>query len=159
MSKFNQIKYVNEYNISHYDRINLLTPRGLKSKIKAHAAARGESVNAFISRAAAAQIERDRAEDERRAAEPATPPTATASEPETAEAEQRTGQRTEDAAQAPAEDNDPTEISTTGSTAEPEQDSRTTTAPKSTRRGRPPKQSDPDPAQLTLDDTADSGRG
>lgn len=50
----------NQYIADTYDRINLLVPRGQKEVIKAHAEARGESVNAFINRAVTETIERDK---------------------------------------------------------------------------------------------------
>lgn len=43
-----------------YDRINLTVPKGQKEVIKAHAEARGESVNAFINRAVTETMERDK---------------------------------------------------------------------------------------------------
>ena len=45
-----------------YDRINLTVSKGQKDIIKAHAEAKGESVNGFISRAIDNQIERDKSE-------------------------------------------------------------------------------------------------
>ena len=57
-----QQKAVNKYMSENYDRVNLTLPKGQKEAIKAHAAARGESVNGFINRAIAGQIERDNAE-------------------------------------------------------------------------------------------------
>lgn len=50
---------VNRYIDKAYDRINLTVPKGDKDKIKAHADSLGESVNAFINRSIAAQMERD----------------------------------------------------------------------------------------------------
>ncbi len=53
-------KRANEkYNAKSYDRINIAVPKGEKSKIKAHAEQRGESVNGFIKRAIDETIERD----------------------------------------------------------------------------------------------------
>ena len=52
-------KWQNDYIARTYDRINLTVPKGDKDKIKAHAESKGESVNAFINRAIAAQMERD----------------------------------------------------------------------------------------------------
>jgi uncharacterized protein (DUF1778 family) len=52
----------NRYNDKTYDRINLVVPKGNKELIKAHAEAHGESTNAFINRAIAEAIERDRAD-------------------------------------------------------------------------------------------------
>ena len=51
----------NRYNDKTYDRINLVVPKGNKELIKAHAEAHGESTNAFINRAIAEAMERDRA--------------------------------------------------------------------------------------------------
>ena len=45
----------------NYDRINLTVPKGQKDVIKAHAEARGESVNGFIGRAIDNQMEADNA--------------------------------------------------------------------------------------------------
>lgn len=49
----------NRYNEKTYDRINLTVPKGDKERIEAHAAGRGESVNAFIRRAITETVERD----------------------------------------------------------------------------------------------------
>lgn len=54
-----QQKAVNKYMSENYDRVNLTLPKGQKETIKAHAAARGESVNGFIGRAIAEAMERD----------------------------------------------------------------------------------------------------
>lgn len=53
---------VNKYVKANYDRINVTIPKGRKDEIKAHAAARGESVNAFITRAIDQTMERDNEE-------------------------------------------------------------------------------------------------
>ena len=50
---------VNKYMKENYDRINLTLPKGEKEAIKAHAEARGESVNGFIGRAISEQMQRD----------------------------------------------------------------------------------------------------
>lgn len=50
---------VNRYIDKAYDRINLTVPKGDKERIEAHAARRGESVNAFIRRAITETMERD----------------------------------------------------------------------------------------------------
>ena len=47
------------YNAKAYDEIKLRVEKGQKEAIKAHAEARGESVNGFINRAIAETIERD----------------------------------------------------------------------------------------------------
>ena len=44
-----------------YDRINLTVPKGQKEIIKTHAESRGESVNAFLNRAAQETMQRDNA--------------------------------------------------------------------------------------------------
>ena len=49
----------NRYIAKAYDRINLTVKKGKKNAISAHAAVRGESVNAFINRAIDEAIERD----------------------------------------------------------------------------------------------------
>ena len=54
-----QQKAVNKYMSANYDRVNLTMPKGQKDTIKAHAEARGESVNAFINRAIDETMERD----------------------------------------------------------------------------------------------------
>ena len=51
----------NKWIAKTYDRINLLVKKGDKEAIQAHAAAMGESTNAFINRAMANQIAQDRA--------------------------------------------------------------------------------------------------
>lgn len=52
---------VNKYVKSNYDRINVTMPKGQKGTIRTHAAAHGESVNAFINRAITEAMERDNA--------------------------------------------------------------------------------------------------
>ena len=54
-----QQKAVNKYMSQNYDRINLTVPKGQKEIIKTHAESRGESVNAFLNRAAQETMERD----------------------------------------------------------------------------------------------------
>ena len=54
-----QQKAVNKYMAANYDRVNLTMPKGRKDIIQAHAAAQGESVNAFINRAIDSQMARD----------------------------------------------------------------------------------------------------
>ncbi|WP_366558968.1 hypothetical protein [Flavonifractor sp. An306] len=56
-----QQRAVNKYMANNYDRINLTVPKGQKDIIKTHAEAHGESVNAFIGRAIAETMERDKA--------------------------------------------------------------------------------------------------
>lgn len=54
-------EYRNAWIADKLDRINLTVPKGRKDEIKAHAAAQGESVNAFINRAIDNQMEEDNA--------------------------------------------------------------------------------------------------
>lgn len=55
----NKNEYKNAWIAEKLDRINLTMPKGRKEELKAHAAAQGESVNAFINRAITEAIERD----------------------------------------------------------------------------------------------------
>ncbi len=47
----------NRYNAQAYDRIGLMVPKGQKEIIRAHAEAKGESLNGFIQRAIAIVME------------------------------------------------------------------------------------------------------
>ena len=42
--------YKNQYNSSHYDRIQLVVPKGEKDRLKRLAASRGVSLNEYICR-------------------------------------------------------------------------------------------------------------
>lgn len=55
-----QQRAVSRYIKANYDRLELTVPKGQKDIIKTHAEARGESVNAFIGRAIAEAMERDK---------------------------------------------------------------------------------------------------
>ena len=55
-----QQKAVHKYVRDKYDRQGLTMPKGKKEIIKAHAEARGESVNGFINRAIDEQMQRDK---------------------------------------------------------------------------------------------------
>lgn len=50
----------NKWISKAYDRINLTVPKGSKDEIQSHAAARGESANAFINRAILETMQRDK---------------------------------------------------------------------------------------------------
>ena len=56
-----QQRAVHKYVKANYDRLDLTMPKSRKEELKAHAAAQGESVNAFINRAITEAIERDNA--------------------------------------------------------------------------------------------------
>lgn len=58
-----QQKAVNKYVRDNYDRVNVNMPKGQKETVKAHAEARGESVNAFINRAVLETMDRDNAQE------------------------------------------------------------------------------------------------
>lgn len=45
-----QQKAVHRYVKANYDRLELTVPKGEKERIKAHAAAQGETVNAYVWR-------------------------------------------------------------------------------------------------------------
>lgn len=53
-----QQKAVHKYVKANYDRMELTVPKGQKEAIKAHAEARGESVNGFVNRAISEAMER-----------------------------------------------------------------------------------------------------
>ena len=57
--KSDAIKYNNQFIRETYDRINLTVPKGRKDVIQSHAAAQGQSVNAYISQAVDERMERD----------------------------------------------------------------------------------------------------
>ncbi len=54
-----QQKAVSKYMKENYDVYQIRMPKGKKDTIKAHAEARGESVNAFINRAIDEAMERE----------------------------------------------------------------------------------------------------
>lgn len=58
-ARANKNKYDNQYRREHFDNIYFSAEKGMKEKIKAYAAARGESVNAFINRAITEALQRD----------------------------------------------------------------------------------------------------
>ena len=57
--KSDAIKYNNQFIRETYDRINLTVPKGRKDVIQSHAAAQGQSVNAYINQAVDERMERD----------------------------------------------------------------------------------------------------
>ena len=54
-----QTRAKNKYNAKTYDSLRIVVKKGRKGIIKAHAEARGESINGFVSRAIDETIERD----------------------------------------------------------------------------------------------------
>ena len=55
-----RIRANNKYNAKAYDRINIAVPKGMKDTIKTHASEHGESINAFLNRAIAETLQRDK---------------------------------------------------------------------------------------------------
>ena len=49
-----------KWDAANLDRLSIALPKGSREAIKAHAAALGESTNAFIKRAIDCQMERDK---------------------------------------------------------------------------------------------------
>ena len=56
-----QQRAVSKYMKENYDEIKVRVEKGQKEAIKAHAEARGESVNAFVGRAIEETMQRDNA--------------------------------------------------------------------------------------------------
>lgn len=56
-----QRRATNKYNAGHYDAVTVRMKKGERDAIHSHAAERGESLNAFINRAIAEAMERDKA--------------------------------------------------------------------------------------------------
>lgn len=54
-----QQRAVSKYMKENYDEIKVRVEKGQKEAIKAHAEARGESVNGFVNRAISEAMERD----------------------------------------------------------------------------------------------------
>ena len=50
----------NKYKAKTYDRIEIVVPKGQKEELQAYAASIGESLNAFVNRAIAETLERDK---------------------------------------------------------------------------------------------------
>ncbi len=48
MEKFDQQKYINQYNETHYERLTLRLPIGKKELLKQQAQSKGMSVNSYI---------------------------------------------------------------------------------------------------------------
>ena len=66
-NKYAEARYraVAKYKAANYDRMGMNVPKGQKAEIVAHAAAMGESLNAFLTRAARETMERDKANEQR----------------------------------------------------------------------------------------------
>ena len=54
-----QTRAKNKYNAKAYDRIALQVKKGRRAVLKAHAEARGESLNGFVNRAIDETMKRD----------------------------------------------------------------------------------------------------
>lgn len=57
--KFDQIKYQDEYNRTHYDRIQVRVRKGEKSKLQNAAKEAGQSLNEYIIQAINERMERN----------------------------------------------------------------------------------------------------
>lgn len=57
----NSYESIKRYEDKAYDKVLVRMPKGQKEAIKAHAEARGESVNGFVNRAISETMERDNA--------------------------------------------------------------------------------------------------
>ena len=62
-----QRRAVAKYNNENYEQIQVRVKKGEKDLIAGHAESRGETVNAFINRAIAETIQRDRSGTEQKA--------------------------------------------------------------------------------------------
>ncbi len=85
-----------KWDTANLDRMSLALPKGSREVIKAHAAAQGESTNAFIKRAIDCQMERDSAGGPQQAAGSPTA-ASVALPPEALEAAQGAAERTGEA--------------------------------------------------------------
>lgn len=57
--KARMIEYNNQFSRENYDRIGLMVPKGQKKAIQDAAQTAGMSVNEYVKKAVAAQMERD----------------------------------------------------------------------------------------------------
>lgn len=48
MEKFDQKRYINEYNAQHYDKVILRLPKGQREIVKAYASEKGMSLNSYL---------------------------------------------------------------------------------------------------------------
>lgn len=64
-SKFDKVKYNNEFNAKTYDRINLAVPKGYKERIKKAAEKQDKGqINTMIIRVVMAEVEKIEAKSE-----------------------------------------------------------------------------------------------
>lgn len=86
-----------KWDAANLDRLSLALPKGSRETIKAHAAAQGESTNAFIKRAIDCQMERDGAAGPQEAAGAAAVAGGISLPPDALEAAQQAAERTGEA--------------------------------------------------------------
>ncbi len=86
-----------KWDAANLDRLSIALPKGSRETIKAHAAAQGESTNAFIKRAIDCQMERDGADGPQEATGAAAVTLAVSLPPEALEAAQQAAGRTGEA--------------------------------------------------------------
>lgn len=58
-SKFDQVKYVNDFKKEHYDRIEILAAKGKKEEVKSLAKEAGQSMSEYILQAIKERAERE----------------------------------------------------------------------------------------------------
>ena len=58
MPEFDNIAYANDYNRTHYDRVNLMFPKGFRGEVKDYARERGETLNSYVLRLIREDMER-----------------------------------------------------------------------------------------------------
>ena len=86
-----------KWDAANLDRLSIALPKGSRETIKAHAAAQGESTNAFIKRAIDCQIERDGAGGPQEAAGAAAGTGGISLSPDALESAQQAAERTGEA--------------------------------------------------------------
>ena len=86
-----------KWDAANLDRLSIALPKGSRETIKAHAAAQGESTNAFIKRAIDCQIERDGAGGPQEAAGAAAGTGGISLSPDALDAAQQAAERTGEA--------------------------------------------------------------
>lgn len=57
--EFNQIKYQQEYNKTHYDRLEISIPKGQKAIVQEKAKIAGQSMKEYVMQAIRERIERE----------------------------------------------------------------------------------------------------
>ena len=66
MASAKKVNQGNEYSAEYYERLSIFVDKGRRANIKAHAKARGESINGFVNRAIREAMLRDDSEGKKR---------------------------------------------------------------------------------------------